>query len=51
MKILLNFQNKFNKKNSNKLGGVEVLNFNLYNNLKKKAMKFTLRNNLKKNLL
>ena len=26
MKILLNFQNKFNKKNSNKLGGVEVLN-------------------------
>ena len=50
MKILLNFQNKFNKKNSNKLGGVEVLNFNLYNNLKKKGNEVYTTNNLKKKI-
>ena len=33
MKILLNFKKKVNKKNLNKLGGIEVLNVNLYNNL------------------
>ncbi len=36
MKILLNFNNKINKKNKNKLGGIETVNFNLFNNLKKK---------------
>ena len=50
MKILLNFQNKFNKKNSNKLGGVEVLNFNLYNNLKKKGNEIYTTNNVKKKI-
>ena len=35
MKILLNFNNKINKKNKGKLGGIETVNFNLYNNLKK----------------
>ena len=50
MKILLNFQNKFNKKNSNKLGGIEVLNFNLYNNLKKRGDEVYTRNNLKKKI-
>ena len=44
MKILLNFQKKFNKKNLNKLGGLEVLNFNLYNNLKKKGIKIYTKN-------
>ena len=49
MKILLNFKNKFNKKNSNKLGGVEVLNLNLYKNLKKRGNKiYTLKNYNKK---
>ena len=36
MKILLNFNNKFNKNNLNKLGGIEGLNINLFKNLKKK---------------
>ena len=48
MKVLLNFKNKFNKKNSNKLGGVEVLNFNLYNNLKKRGYKIYTINDYKK---
>ncbi len=36
MKILLNFNNKIYKRNKNSLGGIETLNLNLYNNLKKK---------------
>ena len=36
MKILLNFNNKINKRNRNKLGGIETVNLNLFNNLKNK---------------
>ena len=36
MNILLNLKNKFNKKNLDKLGGIEVLNVNLFSNLKRK---------------
>ena len=36
MKILLNFNKKFNNKDLNKLGGIEGLNLNLFKNLKKK---------------
>ncbi len=50
MKILLNFQKKFNKKNLNKLGGLEVLNFNLYNNLKKKGIKIYTKNKYEKKI-
>ncbi|MDA8918992.1 glycosyltransferase [Candidatus Pelagibacter sp.] len=51
MKILLDFNGSVTKKNSKKLGGIESLNVELFNNLKKTFQELSLKNQNKRKYL